>query len=159
MREEQISLREVRRPTGRRLPVARSHSTASFGISLNRFSFNRQTGARRKVMTPVRLAEQLHIPLASRQAIRYRLYAVIVHTGHSLDTGHYYSFCRSSDAGRGPDGADGGWWRLDDSSTAAVTAEAGDGRQPELTALPSPLQDAVVRDNAEYRRRRENRPI
>ena len=131
-------------------------------------------------MAPVRLAEQLHVPLASRQAIRYRLYAVIVHTGHSLDTGHYYSFCRSSDAGRGPDGADGGWRRLDDSSATAVTAdaalerpnftgvayillyrmaEAGDGQQPELTALPAPLQEAVVRDNAEYRRRREGRPL
>ena len=85
---------------------------------------------------------------------------VMVHTGLSLDARHYYPFCRPFD-GLDPNGADGGWWRLDDSPATAVTADAalgrpryftgvvhillyrmtqaGDGRRPVLTALNAPL--------------------
>ena len=154
-------------------------------VSLVRFVFDRRTGARRKVLAPVGLTERLAVPLAGRSPAQYRLYAVIVHAGHSLDAGHYFSFCRASGGGGGggSDDADDGWWRLDDTSATPVTAaaalgrsrrsteaaytllyrlteaEAADGRPPALTALPGPLRAAVNRDNAVYRRERQGRTV
>ncbi|XP_043234034.1 ubiquitin carboxyl-terminal hydrolase 35-like [Amphibalanus amphitrite] len=156
-------------------------------VSLVRFVFDRRTGARRKVLAPVGLTERLEVPLADRPPAQYRLYAVIVHAGHSLDAGHYFSFCRASGAG----GCDGGgglgdddWWRLDDSSAVPVTAAAALGRPkrstdaaytllyrlaesspaddcppPAMAALPGPLRAAVDRDNAVYRQERRGRPV
>ena len=152
-------------------------------VSLGRFEFDQQTGARRKVLAPVGLTELLDVPVADRQPAQYRLYAVIVHSGHSLDAGHYYSFCRASDGGDGvgSDGAEGGWWRLDDATAAPVSAAvvlgrpqrttdaaytlmyrlvgaAAGVRPPVLAALPGPLRAAVNRDNAVYRQMRQRRP-
>ena len=143
-------------------------------VSLGRFMYDRRTGARRKVLAPVGLTERLTVPMASQPAAKYRLYAVIVHAGHSLDAGHYFSFCRASD-GCGDD-----WWRLDDTSTAPVTAATalgllrrptdasyvllyrleGAGRRPlTLAVLPGPLRAAVMQDNAVFRRDRQDRPV
>ena len=54
----------------------------------------------------------------------------IVHAGHSLDVGHYIPFFfRVSGGSSGCwDGADAGWWRLDDTSATPVTATAALGR-------------------------------
>ena len=155
-------------------------------VSLVRFVFDRRTGARRKVLAPVGLTERLAVPLAGRPPAQYRLYAVIVHAGHSLDAGHYFSFCRASEGGGGGGVDDDGWWRLDDSSAVPVTAATALGqprrsteaaytllyrltepaesgselcRSPALTALPGPLRAAVDRDNAVYRRERQGRPV
>ena len=149
-------------------------------ISLLRFGFDRRTGARRKLLEPVSPTERLAVPLVGRQPAQYRLCAVIVHAGHSLDVGHYFSFCRvSGDDSGGCDGADVDWWRLDDASATPVTAAtvlgrprcptettcmllyrlAGEaetvGRPQALATLPVPLREAVDRDNAEYRRERQ----
>ena len=149
-----------------------------------RFVFDRRTEARRKVLASVGLTKQLEVPLTGRPVAQYQLYAVIVHAGHSLDAGHYFSFCRaSSRAGVGDlDGADDGWWRLDDTSATPVTtaaalgqprrstetaytllyrlagAGAADGRPTALTELPDPLRAAVERDNAAYWRESRGRP-
>ena len=49
--------------------------------------------------------------LADRPPAQNRLYAVIVLVGHSLDAGHYFSFCRA--AGGGGGGSDDvGWMTL-----------------------------------------------
>ena len=141
-------------------------------ISLVRFTFDRHTGALKKALAPVKLSEQLSIPLVGQPAAEYQLYAVIAHAGHSLDAGHYFSFCRVSSGGGG--GTDNDWWRLDDTSATPVKqvtvtdrpqlptdtaytlmyrlAGAAAGRQPTLAELPSPLRAAVEQDNAEYRR-------
>ncbi|KAF0301828.1 Ubiquitin carboxyl-terminal hydrolase 38 [Amphibalanus amphitrite] len=101
---------------------------ANLVVSLMRFAVDRRTGARRKVLTPVELTEWLTVPLATGPPAQYRLYAVIVHAGHSLDAGHYFSFCRASGGG-GIDGMDDtGWWRLDDTSAVPVPAATALGR-------------------------------
>ncbi|KAF0292792.1 Zinc finger SWIM domain-containing protein 8 [Amphibalanus amphitrite] len=156
---------------------------ANLVVSLMRFAVDRRTGARRKVLTPVELTEWLTVPLATGPPAQYRLYAVIVHAGHSLDAGHYFSFCRASGGG-GIDGMDDtGWWLLDDTSAVPVPAATALGRPRRsteaaytllyrltdaavagaagglsaLAALPGPLRAAVERDNAVYRRERQSR--
>ena len=156
---------------------------ANLVVSLMRFAVDRRTGARRKVLTPVELTEWLTVPLAAGPPAQYRLYAVIVHAGHSLDAGHYFSFCRASGGG-GIDGMDDtGWWRLDDTSAVPVPAATALGRPRRsteaaytllyqltdaavagaagglsaLAALPGPLRAAVERDNAVFRRERQGR--
>ena len=149
-------------------------------VSLARFAFDRRTGARRKILSAVGLTELLAVPVADRPPAQYWLYAVIMHAGHSLDTGHYFSLCRASDSSS--DHADGGgWWRLDDTSASPVTAAAALGRPqcPMETAytllyrlsgkenrrlltladLPGPLRAAVEHDNDLYRQERQIRPI
>ena len=142
-------------------------------VSLVRFVFDRQTGARRKVLAAVDMTERLVVPLADRPPAQYQLYAVIVHAGHSLDSGHYFSFCRVS--GGCSDDVGGDWWRFDDTSATPVTtddalgrlrrstetpytllyrlegAEAARARPSALAELPGPLRTAVGRDNAAYR--------
>ena len=146
-------------------------------VSLVRFVYDRLTSTRRKIMAPVGLTQWLVVPLAGCQPAQYRLYAVIVHAGHSLDTGHYFTFCRESDGGDSHDEA-GSWWRLDDASVTSVTAtaalggprrtnetaymllyrlegskmEKAGGRSPTLDVLPDPLRADLDHDNEEHRR-------
>ena len=49
--------------------------------------------------------------------------------------------------------------RYSESAYAYQQAGTGDDRQPALSALPGPLQEAVSRDNAAYRRERHGRPV
>lgn len=153
-------------------------------VSLVRFGFDQRKGERRKVMTPVRLTERLLVPLADHPPAQYSLYAVIVHAGYSLDTGHYYAFCRSTrdEDCSGLDSVNSCWWRLDDSHAVPVLASTvlgrprhltqtaymmlyrqeasgeASSRPPQLSALPGPLRAAVNRDNALYRRERQLQP-
>ena len=138
------------------------------------------------MLTPVSLTERLTVPLACRPPASYLLYAVIMHAGHSLDTGHYYVYCRASGGGGGRSGLDGAadcWWRLDDASAVPVAASAVlgqprhpadtaytllyrlaasgavSGQSPALATLPGPLQAAVSNDNALYRQERQCRSV
>ena len=146
-------------------------------VSLIRFMSKRRTGAQRKLLAAVSLTERPKVPLADWPTAQYRLYAVIVHASHSLDSDHYFSFCRASGGGVSDDG---GWWRLDDAAATPVTATtslsrphrstktaytllrrlagaADEGRPPALAALPGALR-AAVEHNAVYRRERRGRP-
>ena len=78
-------------------------------VSLVRSLLDQQNGTLRKVLAPVALTERLAVPLAGQPAVQYLLYAVVVHSGLSLDAGHYFSFCRASGSGGGSNSADGGW--------------------------------------------------
>ena len=148
-------------------------------VSLVRFACDWKTGALEKALAPIGLTDQLTVPLVGQPAAQYQLYAVIVHAGVSLTAGHYFSYCRVSNGDGG--GAEGSWWRLDDSSAtpvklATVTgrprlptdtayilmyelAGAAVARQPTLAELPSPLRAAVNQDNAAYRQERRIRPV
>ena len=150
-------------------------------VSLVRHGFDRRTGTRRKLLTPVTLTEQLTVPLPDRPSAEYFLYAVIVHVGHSLDAGHYFSCCCAS-GGDGSDSGDCDWWRLNDTTAERTTPDAAlcrsrrssetpyllfyrlkeagatGGRLPSLTALPGPLRADVDRDNVAHRQERRHRP-
>lgn len=104
-------------------------------VSLARFVYDRSAASRHKLLTPVRLGRHLHVPIESSSdggvshAV-YTLQAVVVHTGMSLDAGHYYCCARTSsadgDAGGSeaaeavPCSSDGEWWCFSDSSVTPI---------------------------------------
>lgn len=58
-------------------------------LTLKRFQFNSKTGQRAKLLHWVQCSESIEL---SQQS--YRLYAAVVHSGSSMDTGHYYTLAR-----------------------------------------------------------------
>ena len=141
-------------------------------FSLVPFVVDRRSGARRKLLTPMGLTEELGVPVDGLGAVEYRLYSVIFHAGPSLDAGHYFSVCRKSDSAGEP------WHRLDDASVTFISSETtlGCKRSGTETAytllyrrldavaeappqsawqeLPAALRAAVAADNEAYRRER-----
>jgi ubiquitin C-terminal hydrolase len=70
-------------------------------IQLKRFSVNLFTGQTSKLNRPVNFPENLNISewmsdKNSGESCQYRLYGVIVHEGHSCNSGHYHAFVRNS---------------------------------------------------------------
>lgn len=70
-------------------------------IQLKRFSVNPFTGQMNKLNRPVNFPESLNISewisdKGSNESGQYRLYGVIVHEGHSCNSGHYHAFVRNS---------------------------------------------------------------
>ena len=147
-------------------------------VSLVRHGFDRRTGTRRKLLTPVMLTEQLTVPLPDRPSAQYFLHAVIVHAGDSLNAGHYLSCCCAS-GGDGSDDGDCDWWRLDDTTAVRTTPDAALCRsrrssetpyllfyrlkeagmtEGRLSSLPGPLRADVDRDNVAHRQERRGRP-
>jgi ubiquitin carboxyl-terminal hydrolase 35/38 len=58
-------------------------------LTLKRFQFNSKTGQRAKLLHRVQCSENIEL---SQQS--YRLYAAVVHSGSSMDNGHYYTLAR-----------------------------------------------------------------
>lgn len=73
-------------------------------ICLNRFTFDLQKMDFTKEKTPVRVDGILQIG-----PFTYELYMVIVHTGKTASSGHYYAI------GKRSEGPEGGWYTMDDS--------------------------------------------
>lgn len=71
-------------------------------LQLKRFSVNPFTGQTNKLNRSVSFPEHLNIAEwisdknSSGEACQYRLYGVIVHEGHSCNSGHYHAFVRNS---------------------------------------------------------------
>jgi ubiquitin carboxyl-terminal hydrolase 35/38 len=55
-------------------------------FTLKRFQFNSETGQHAKLLHQVQCSETVKLCKQS-----YKLYAAVVHSGSSMDTGHYYS--------------------------------------------------------------------
>ena len=95
--------------------VATSTAPAHLALGMKRFLFDRHTCSLRKERRAVTLRESLMLEVASR-AVSYELYAVVVHSGVTLDAGHYYSYARSSAMTQGGTGEQDSWVKLDDDS-------------------------------------------
>lgn len=70
-------------------------------IQLKRFSVNPFNGQTSKLNRPVSFPERVNISewisdKNSGEGSQYRLYGVIVHEGHSCNSGHYHAFVRNS---------------------------------------------------------------
>jgi ubiquitin carboxyl-terminal hydrolase 36/42 len=82
-------------------------------INLKRFEFGKNS---HKLSHLVRYSEHLNVsPYMSEddsheQSLNYRLYAVLVHVGSSMHSGHYYSYVRSPN---------NRWYKADDTSMTA----------------------------------------
>lgn len=58
-------------------------------FTLKRFEFNSKTGQHSKLLHQVHCSETVEVCKQS-----YKLYAAVVHSGSSMDTGHYYTVAR-----------------------------------------------------------------
>ena len=82
-------------------------------VHLKRFTFDLERGYMRKISERIQYPEFIdmapYISVEEKQKLqgktRYRLYGVLVHLGHSCNSGHYYSYVKNSD---------GQWYQMDD---------------------------------------------
>ncbi|XP_049636214.1 ubiquitin carboxyl-terminal hydrolase 35 [Suncus etruscus] len=63
-------------------------------LTLLRFAFDLRTRRRRKILDDVSLPLLLRLPLAGGDARAYDLCSVVVHSGLSSESGHYYCYAR-----------------------------------------------------------------
>lgn len=71
-------------------------------LTLLRFSFDLRTMRRRKILDDVTIPLLLRLPLAGGQGQAYDLCSVVVHSGVSSESGHYYCYAREGAARPGP---------------------------------------------------------
>ena len=62
-------------------------------IHLKRFSY---ANMHAKVTKPVQFTAELILPTAAGGKVKYELYAVVVHHGHSTHSGHYIAYVKVS---------------------------------------------------------------
>ena len=61
--------------------------------TLMRFEYDRERGSKRKIMTDIKYELSLKLPCGNEEEL-FSLYAVVVHSGTSSDSGHYYTYAR-----------------------------------------------------------------
>ncbi|XP_054580945.1 ubiquitin carboxyl-terminal hydrolase 35 [Eptesicus fuscus] len=71
-------------------------------LTLLRFSFDLRTMRRRKILEDVAVPLLLRLPLAGGRAQAYDLCSVVVHSGVSSESGHYYCYAREGGARPAP---------------------------------------------------------
>lgn len=67
-------------------------------LTLLRFSFDLRTMRRRKILDDVSIPLLLRLPLAGGRGQAYDLCSVVVHSGVSSESGHYYCYAREGAA-------------------------------------------------------------
>ncbi|KAL9955427.1 hypothetical protein ACROYT_G036754 [Oculina patagonica] len=85
-------------------------------LQLKRFDYNQSFGG--KISKQIEYTEYLNLrPYMTSQGppIKYRLYAVLVHSGYSSNSGHYYCYIRASN---------GIWYQMNDSIVRQVAMKA-----------------------------------
>ncbi|XP_036751403.2 ubiquitin carboxyl-terminal hydrolase 35 [Manis pentadactyla] len=71
-------------------------------LTLLRFSFDPRTMRRRKILDAVSIPLLLRLPLAGGRGQAYDLCSVVVHSGVSSESGHYYCYAREGAARPAP---------------------------------------------------------
>lgn len=92
------------------------HAPNILTLQLKRFDYNQSFGG--KITKQIEYTEYLNLrPYMTSQGapIKYRLYAVLVHSGYSSNSGHYYCYVRASN---------GIWYLMNDSTVRQVTLKA-----------------------------------
>ncbi|XP_004708910.2 ubiquitin carboxyl-terminal hydrolase 35 [Echinops telfairi] len=72
-------------------------------LTLLRFAFDLRTMRRRKILDDVAIPLLLRLPLAGGRGEAYDLCSVVVHSGVSSESGHYYCYAREGTARPPPD--------------------------------------------------------
>ena len=66
--------------------------------TLMRFEYDRARGTKRKILTDINYELSLNLPFGdvgqAKEEELYSLYAIVVHSGVSSDSGHYYTYAR-----------------------------------------------------------------
>jgi len=92
-------------------------------VTLSRFAFT-SDGGQHKIDTRIGVDEILMVPEANLETTcnecAYHLYGVVVHSGSSPHSGHYYSLGRALASGNTGGDSGGSWYRYDDSTVRAL---------------------------------------
>lgn len=147
-------------------------------LTLLRFHYDKLLQRRGKITTQVNYPQRLEFPVNDR-TVSYVLYAVVIHSGVTLDGGHYYTLARSSvlgaDEAAGQPDSRAAWYMFNDSQVSRTDFEtlinlsrkyptdtpylliyrrAGDGAGADAAAtpllLPADLKQMVDDDNAKF---------
>lgn len=97
-------------------------------LTLLRFHYDRLLQRREKITTQVSYPQRLDLPVEGGATVSYVLYSVVIHSGVTLDGGHYYTLARSSDLG--PEDIPGNgdksapWFMFNDSQVSRTDFES-----------------------------------
>lgn len=99
----------------KKFTVYKAPNVATF--QLKRFDSDRIFGGKitKFISYPEELDLRPYMSDTTKSPIKYQLSAVLVHVGHSSNSGHYFCYIRNSN---------GFWYRMDDSSVSMVKKEA-----------------------------------
>lgn len=98
----------------KKFTVFKAPNVATF--QLKRFDSDRIFGGKitKYISYPEEFDLRPYMSDTTKSSIKYQLSAVLVHVGHSSNSGHYFCFIRNSN---------GFWYRMDDSSVSLVKKE------------------------------------
>lgn len=99
----------------KRFTVYKAPNVATF--QLKRFDSDRIFGGKitKHINYPDEFDLRPYMSESNKPPIRYKLSAVLVHVGHTSNSGHYYCFIKNSD---------NFWYRMDDSNVSQVSRQA-----------------------------------
>jgi len=145
-------------------------------LTLNRFEYDRVLGRKKKIFTKLQYPHTLHINTKNTQdLINYKLQSLIVHSGYSLDAGHYYTWARDQD--------DESVWHVFNDSVVTTKnwsafisqsqrllrdtpyilmyeREGVEAEEEEVNpTLPRYLREEIDRDNAKHNREKQGIPV
>jgi hypothetical protein len=114
VRENQYKCEKCNRLRDAQKKVTIKKTPQVLTIQLKRFGFFSYSGS--KVTRHIRYPEVLKLrPFSSdQQDATYNLYGVLVHAGHTCNSGHYYAFVKNGHS----------WFRMDDELTQPVTTQS-----------------------------------
>lgn len=113
-------------------------------LQLKRFSVNPFTGQTNKVNKSVSFPESLDVSEwisdkhQSGEASKYKLYGVIVHEGHSCNSGHYHAFVKNST---------GTWYSMNDCSVHQVSLDTVLRQRAYILFYQKQATDNVMNNN------------
>lgn len=84
-------------------------ASPNLNLKLKIYHFDVAKQQQKKLLTHVRISEEITL-----QELNYKLYAVIVHSGHSIEYGHYYAYA-VNDSNE--------WFKFDDSHVSRSSLE------------------------------------
>jgi ubiquitin C-terminal hydrolase len=98
-------------------------------LLLKRFVHNRLTGKYEKCLDRTTLPEFIQLLTVNETVVSYRLKAIVVHHGLSMNIGHYYAFVlfHADDSSDKNNDKHLGWWLFNDTHVEHLTFEQVDG--------------------------------
>lgn len=103
-------------------------------LTLKHFRYDPATQLRTKLLQRVQLDQHIRLDGEGGCLVEYELYAAVVHCGHSLDAGHYYTYAQE---GGGENGANREWYKFNDATVTVASPT-------DLLTIPSPSAAYVL---------------
>lgn len=66
-------------------------------LTIKYFKYDKKSTSRGKLMEKIILNDTIDLHIENNSSLKYSLYAMVVHSGYSLDGGHYYTFGKDCD--------------------------------------------------------------